>query len=65
MITNINEKTLQHIFKLRECTKAQWKTRNMAIQMHKEIDKIAPIFSQILRPSCQILGICPKKRIVW
>lgn len=62
IITNINGKTLQHILKLRECTKAQWETRDMAIQMHKEIDKIAPIFSQILGPSCKILGICPEKK---
>lgn len=59
-VINLNGKTLQHILKLRECSKAQWEIRSRAVEMHKEISKIAPIFSEILGPSCKILGKCPE-----
>lgn len=60
VITNIDGKTLKHILKLRECTKAQWETRDMARGMHKEIDKIegAKIFSSILGAPCETEFIC-------
>lgn len=60
--TNMDGKTLQHILRLRECAKAQWEIRNIAHEIHKEVNKVAPIFSQILGPSCQILGICPEQK---
>lgn len=60
VITNMDGKTLMHILRLRECTKAQWETRNMAHEMHKEIGKIpgASTFEKILGPTCTTQGIC-------
>lgn len=60
VVTNMDGKTVKHILGLRECTKAQWETREMAVNMHKEIDKIedAKIYSSILGPTCTTQGFC-------
>lgn len=60
IVTNMNGKTLKHILGLRECTRAQWETRDMALGMHKEIDKLADAqtFSKILGSTCTTQGFC-------
>ncbi len=60
VLTNMDGKTLKHIIGLRECNKAQWETRKMAYDMHKEIDKIpnAEIYSSILGATCTTQGYC-------
>lgn len=60
VITNIDGKTLKHILGLRECTKAQWETRNMAYGMHRELDKIegTQSFSKVLGATCTTQGYC-------
>ncbi len=60
IITNIDGKTLEHILKLRECTKAQWETRKMAVGIHDEIRTLndAVCFSNILGPTCETQGFC-------
>lgn len=64
MITNMDAWTLRHILELRECNKAQWETREIANQMHKEIKKtgVADVLSSILGPTCETLGVCREKR---
>lgn len=59
-ITNMDGKTLRHILRLRECTKAQWETRNMAYGIHNEINKLegAENYSSILGATCTTQGIC-------
>lgn len=59
-ITAMDGKTLKHILGLRECTKAQWETRNMAYGMHDEINTLegAENFSSILGATCTTQGIC-------
>ncbi len=60
VITSMDGKTLEHILRLRECTKAQWETRDMASGMHEELRKIkgAECFSNILGPTCETQGFC-------
>lgn len=60
VVSNLDGKTLKHILRLRECNKAQWETRQMAIQMHKEIDKLetAKIYSTTLGATCTTQGYC-------
>ena len=60
VLTNMDGKTLEHILRLRECTKAQWETREMAIGMHDEIRKLndASCFSKILGPTCETQRFC-------
>lgn len=60
VLTNMDGKTLKHILGLRECTKAQWETRQMASKMHQEIKKIpgTEAFETVLGPTCVTQGIC-------
>ncbi|CDF11427.1 putative uncharacterized protein [Mycoplasma sp. CAG:776] len=60
VITNMDGKTIEHILKLRECTKAQWETRNMAYGIHNEIKSLpdAEYFNSILGPTCETQGFC-------
>ena len=60
VLTNMDGKTVEHILSLRECTKSQWETREMARGLHDEIRKLdgAECFSSVLGPSCETLGIC-------
>lgn len=60
ILTNMDGWTLRHILELRECSKAQWETRKIAYDMHKEIDKLpdAEAFSSVLGPTCDTQGIC-------
>lgn len=64
IITNMNGKALEHILGLRECNKAQWETRQMSHDMHKEVKSLpdAQIFEQILGPTCTTQGICNEGR---
>lgn len=58
--TMMDGKTLAHILALRECGKAQWETQRMARGMHDELRKYpdAAIFSSLIGPTCETLGIC-------
>lgn len=60
ILTNMNGWTVRHILELRECNKAQWETRDIANGIHKEIDDLdhAQVFSSILGPTCETMGIC-------
>lgn len=59
VVTNLDGKTLAHILRLRECTKAQWETRNMAYGFHDAlIGDDTKIFSSLLGPTCMTAGIC-------
>ena len=60
VVTNMNGKTLEHILRLRECTKAQWETREMAYGMHEELNKElgCEIFSKVLGPTCVTEMFC-------
>jgi thymidylate synthase (FAD) len=60
VVTNLDGKTMEHILRLRECTKAQWETRDMAIGIHNEVRKLedAKHFSSILGPTCVTQNFC-------
>ena len=60
IVTNMDGWTVRHILELRECNKAQWETRKIANEMHKEIDKLehAKIFSSNLGATCVTKRIC-------
>lgn len=60
VLTNMDGKTLKHILGLRECTKAQWETRQMASAMHEEVKKVpgTEIFETVLGPTCVTQGVC-------
>lgn len=63
VVTNMDAWTLAHIAELRECNKAQWETRNMAVGMHREVTKNAKdlgaeIFTTLIGAPCKTQGIC-------
>lgn len=60
VLTNMDGKTLKHILGLRECTKAQWETRQMANAMHQGVKELpgTEAFETILGPTCVTQGIC-------
>ena len=59
-LTSMDGKTLRHILGLRECTKAQWETRQMANAMHQGVKELpgTEAFETILGPTCVTQGIC-------
>lgn len=61
VVTNLDGKTLAHILGLRECTKAQWETRDMAVGMHREITENVPdakYYDKVVGPTCVTQGFC-------
>lgn len=60
VVTQMDGKTLEHILGLRECTKAQWETREMAVGLHNEINKVvsARVFTKLLGATCTTQGYC-------
>ena len=59
MIISANARELLLIFKLRCCNRAQWEIREVAINMLREVKKIAPTIFENAGPLC-ILGPCPE-----
>ena len=63
IVTHLDGRTVDHILALRECTRAQWETRNIARGIHDAIDTVpsASLFSSHVGPLCQTHGICKEK----
>lgn len=59
IIITVNARELLHIFKLRCCNRAQWEIREVALQMLKEVKKIAPLVFEDAGPPC-LSGLCPE-----
>jgi thymidylate synthase (FAD) len=59
MILSANARELLLIFKLRCCNRAQWEIREVAMNMLREVKKIAPTIFGNAGPPC-ILGTCPE-----
>jgi len=59
MILSANARELLLIFKLRCCNRAQWEIREVAMNMLREVKKIAPTIFENAGPAC-ILGPCPE-----
>ena len=59
MIISANARELLLIFKLRCCKRAQWEIREVAMNMLREVKKIAPTIFENAGPLC-ILGPCPE-----
>ncbi len=59
MIISANARELLLIFKLRCCNRAQWEIREVAINMLREVKKIAPTIFENAGPPC-ILRPCPE-----
>ena len=60
VVTTMNGRTLEWISRMRCCTKAQWEIRNIAREMVKQVQIIAPLYSKCLGATCDIYGYCPE-----
>ena len=58
IIVNFDGEALRWFLRLRECTKAQWCIRNIAVNMHNEISKVSKYYSANLGPDCVTKHIC-------
>ncbi|MFZ0966136.1 MAG: FAD-dependent thymidylate synthase [Candidatus Bathyarchaeia archaeon] len=66
-ITNIlvtmNARGLRHFFNLRCCARAQWEIREVAIDMLKQVKRVAPGLFQNSGPFCVEFGYCREKEL--
>ncbi|NLM51179.1 MAG: FAD-dependent thymidylate synthase [Clostridiaceae bacterium] len=56
MALTMNARSLLNFFKLRCCMRAQWEIRALAIEMLKEVKKVAPTIFKFAGPSCVHTG---------
>ncbi|KXZ38960.1 thymidylate synthase (FAD) [Alkalithermobacter thermoalcaliphilus JW-YL-7 = DSM 7308] len=59
LVFTMNARTLFNFFKHRCCERAQWEIRQLAIQMLKQVRKVAPNVFKNIGPSC-LTGACPE-----
>jgi len=60
ILITMNARELRHFFSLRCCERSQWEIRKMAIEMLRQVKKVAPTIFENAGPSCVELGYCPE-----
>ncbi len=60
IVVTMNARELLHFFKLRCCARAQWEINKVAMEMLKQVKKVAPVIFEKAGPSCVALGYCPE-----
>ena len=63
VVTTMNGRELFHFFRLRTCTRAQWEIRALAVEMLKQLRKIAPALFKRFGPSCYVWDKCPEGKL--
>jgi len=63
IIVTMNARELRHFFNLRCCARAQWEIRGVAIEMLRQVKKVAPALFENAGPSCVELGYCPEGKM--
>lgn len=60
IVTRFDGKTFAHIDELRECNRAQWESRNVALGCHEEISKLkdAKLYASLVGPTCETQDLC-------
>lgn len=59
LVMSMNARELLHFFSLRCCQRAQWEIREMAVEMLRQVKKIAPVIFRVAGPGC-VRGPCPE-----
>lgn len=62
LIVTMNARELLHFFSLRCCNRAQWEIRRLAIEMLRQVKKVAPNLFKNAGPGC-LRGACPEGRM--
>ena len=63
IIVTMNVRSLFNFFKLRCCNRAQWEIRELAIEMYKLCENIAPDIFRHAGPSCAVTGKCSEGKM--
>lgn len=58
VVTTLNARTAQWICRMRCCNKAQWQIRNIAKEIAKQINEVAPLLGKGLGPTCITDLVC-------
>jgi len=62
IIVTMNARELLHFFNLRCCNRAQWEIRRLAIEMLRQVKKVAPNLFKNAGPGC-LRGVCPEGKM--
>ncbi|MBX5320903.1 FAD-dependent thymidylate synthase [Candidatus Bathyarchaeota archaeon A05DMB-3] len=63
IVVTMNARELRHFFNLRCCARAQWEIREVAMEMLKQVKKVAPSLFENAGPTCVELGYCPEGKM--
>lgn len=61
--TTMNGRELLTFLALRSCNRAQWETRNIAINMLNTLRGVSPVLFKHFGPSCYVFGRCPEGKM--
>jgi thymidylate synthase (FAD) len=62
IMLTMNARSLMNFFKHRCCNRAQWEIRDLANEMLKQVQNVAPVLFKYSGPSC-VNGICPEGKM--
>lgn len=62
IICTFNARSLMNLFRIRCCNRAQWEIRQLAIEMLKQVLKVAPDLFKNAGPGC-VVGPCPEGKM--
>jgi thymidylate synthase (FAD) len=63
IVVTMNARELRHFFNLRCCARSQWELREVAIEMLRQVKRVAPSLFENAGPTCVELGYCPEGKM--
>ena len=63
IVVTMNARELRHFFNLRCCERSQWEIREVAIEMLKQVRRVAPALFENAGPYCVEFGYCPEGKM--
>jgi len=60
LVCTFNARSLHNFFRLRCCRRAQWEIRQIAYQMRREVQRVAPALFDPAGSPCETDGDCPE-----
>ena len=63
IVVTMNARELRHFFNLRCCERSQWEIREVAVEMLKQVKKVAPALFENAGPFCVEYGYCPEGKM--
>jgi len=63
IVVTMNARELRHFFNLRCCMRSQWELREVAIEMLKQVKRVAPSLFENAGPTCVELSYCPEGKL--